>query len=65
MKMLMTGYCCQIILGIEWKEHSEKLSNFIKYKKFDEGLAYIDNMDVEENKKERLMICFKSYKESC
>jgi hypothetical protein len=54
-----------MILGIEWKWHSEKLSNFIEHKKFDEGLTYIDNMDVEENKKERLMICFKSYKESC
>ena len=61
----MTGYCCQMILGIEWKAHSEKLSNFIEHKKFDEGLEYIDHIDVEEEKKERLKICFKSYKEIC
>jgi hypothetical protein len=54
-----------MILGVEWKVHSEKLSNFIKHKKFDEGLEYIDSIDVEEEKKERLRICFKSYKESC
>jgi hypothetical protein len=54
-----------MILGIEWKAHSEKLSNFIEHKKFDEGLEYIDHIDVEEEKKERLKICFKSYKEIC
>ena len=65
MKMLMTGYCCQMILGVEWKVHSEKLSDVIEHKKFVEGLEYIDSIDVEEEKKERLRICFKSYKESC
>lgn len=65
MKILMTGYCCQMILGIEWKVHSERLHYFIKHKQFDEGLRYIDGIETSEDKKNKLKVCFKSYRENC
>lgn len=62
---MFTEYCCRLVVPSKYKEIAEKLDNYIKSKKYEEGVSYIDSLEVDEDSKRRLKNCLLSYKVSC
>ena len=62
---MFTEYCCRLILAEKWEEVSHVLDEAIRSKNYEEGVLYIDKIDVEEDKKDRLKKCLLSHKWSC
>ena len=62
---IMTEYCCRIILEDDWEKVAVTLDNMITSKSYERGVTYIQALNIDDDKKGRLIRCLLSYKESC
>lgn len=63
--MILTEYCCRLVLGDDWEEVCRELDSVIRSGKYQDGVAYIRGLDVTLDKKERLERCLLSYEGGC
>lgn len=62
---MFTEYCCRLVLASEWEKTAHVLDKAIKSKSYEEGVSYIESIDISCDKKDRLKRCLLSHKESC
>lgn len=63
--MILTEYCCRTLFGEKGKEIAQVLDRFILESAFAEGEDYINSLDINDDKKRKVMNCFLSYRHSC
>lgn len=63
--MILTEYCCRLLLGDVWEETSKHLDEFIKSNNYDKGEEYIKSLSFDADIKRKLTNCLLSYKYSC
>lgn len=63
--MILTEYCCRLLLGTVWEETSKQLDEFIKSNNYDKGEEYIKSLSFDADIKRKLTNCLLSYKYSC
>ena len=62
---MFTEYCCRLVLGDDWEKVSKVLDEAIKSNTYEEGVKFIQSMEITVDKQERLEVCLLSYRRSC